>query len=123
MIFHNKMEIKEVEKLKYTFYFILPIKISITILQILLKKGYINITTGILRYSDHPKNLGHYNYCVNLDLLLVVFKGNLCHYYPALSVFSENMGHPQLIKIVIVKNCPKLQRIYIKDIFQNLINQ
>ena len=30
----------------------------------------------------------------------------------ALPVFSENMGHPQLKKNVIVNKCPKLLRIY-----------
>ena len=39
----------------------------------------------------------------------------MCHYYSAFSVFSENMGHPQPIKIVIIK-CPKLPRIYGKPI-------
>ena len=29
-----------------------------------------------------------------------------------LSVFSENMGHPQPIEIMIIKKCPKLPRIY-----------
>ena len=47
-----------------------------------------------------------------LDLSLVAIKGNLCHYYSALSVFSENIGHAQPIKITIIKKCPKLQRIY-----------
>ena len=47
-----------------------------------------------------------------IDLSLVVIKGNLCHYYSAVSVFSENMGHPQPIKIVIVKKFSKLMRIY-----------
>ena len=51
-----------------------------------------------------------------LDLLLVVIKGNLCHPYSVFSVFSENMGHPQPIKIVIVKKCPKLLRIYGRSI-------
>ena len=36
----------------------------------------------------------------------------MCHYYYVLSVFSENMGHPQLQKIVIIKKCPKLPWIY-----------
>ena len=47
-----------------------------------------------------------------LDLSLVVIKGNLCHYYSALSVFPENMGYPQPIKFVIVKKRPKLLRVY-----------
>ena len=29
-----------------------------------------------------------------------------------ISTFSENMGHPVLKKIVIIKKCPKLLRIY-----------
>ena len=43
---------------------------------------------------------------------LVVIEGNLCHYYSALFVFSENMGLPLPIKIIFVKKCPKLLRIY-----------
>ena len=27
-------------------------------------------------------------------------------------VFSENMGHPEPLKIIIIKKCPKLLRIY-----------
>ena len=29
-----------------------------------------------------------------------------------IKVFSENMGHPEPIKNVIIKKCPKLMRIY-----------
>ena len=42
----------------------------------------------------------------------IFIKGNLGHYYSALYVFSENMGHPQPMKIVIVNKCLKLLRIY-----------
>ena len=29
-----------------------------------------------------------------------------------IKVFSENMGHPEPIQMVIIKKCPKLLRIY-----------
>ena len=29
-----------------------------------------------------------------------------------IKVFSENLGHPELTKIVIIKKCPKLLSIY-----------
>ena len=49
---------------------------------------------------------------VILDLSLAVIKGNLCDYYSAMSIFSEYMVHSQPIRIVIVKKCSKLLRIY-----------
>ena len=78
---------------------------------------------------DHPKNLGHYIFGQNnfreiwatVDLSLVVIKGNLGHYYSALSVPSGNMGHRQPIKIVIITKCPKLPRIYSAPIIYELI--
>ena len=48
---------------------------------------------------------------VTLDLSLVIIKGNLCH-NSDLSVFSENRGHPQPIKIIIIKKCAQLPKIY-----------
>ena len=30
----------------------------------------------------------------------------------AVRYFSENMGHPEPIRMVIIENCPKLLRIY-----------
>ena len=47
-----------------------------------------------------------------VDLSMVIKKGDLCHYYSVLSVFSQIMGHPQPIKIVIIKKCLKLPRNY-----------
>ena len=43
---------------------------------------------------------------------MVAVSQSMENYYSALSVFSQNMGHPQPIEIIIIKKCPKLLRIY-----------
>ena len=53
------------------------------------------------------------------NLSLVTIKGNQGHYYSALSVFSEKMGHPKPIKIIIIEKCLKLTRIYGKALFSH----
>ena len=80
------------------------------------------VVPEILRNLDHPMNFAHYN---NFAKWLIGNLGNTrsitsCHLtkYVNLAdttynkVFSENMGHPEPIKIVIVKKCPDLLRIY-----------
>ena len=49
-----------------------------------------------------------------LDLLPVAILQNmdLAVNLADIKVFSENMGHPEPIKIVITIKCPKLLRIY-----------
>ena len=70
-----------------------------------------------------PQNLGQYKYCAKMIIgkseppsihSRSPFRENqgksgpLLQYYSALSVFSENMGHPQPINIVIIKKVPPI---------------
>ena len=48
---------------------------------------------------------------------MVAVSQSVENYYSALSVFSQNMGHPQPIEIIIIRKCPKLLRIYATKFF------
>ena len=50
------------------------------------------------------------------DFRETIIKGNSCHNYFALSVFSENMGHPQPMRIVILKSVPNYQEFMVINI-------
>ena len=76
-----------------------------------------NVSTVFTRNRDHLRNLGHhifYKITIGKSRPLVTRTRQLTFWeiWATLSVFLENVGHPQTIKIMIIKKCPELHRVY-----------
>ena len=67
----------------------------------IINKNNTDFFSSVGWFSFRSEDSGNYNSITGR------LKGNLGHYYFALSVFLENMGHPHSIKILIIKKCPK----------------